>query len=634
MAFLPQPTADERPEGAPPPQPALARLEGLEGTSLGLTGAVQGRYSREQALLDVTQGARTSASAYDPEAVPELELFGEDDGGGLITGWLAARARAETAPADVVPGLLGSRVPGGIAYAGVRGRDNVEAVAAADRTGRIAAVSLGAADDVARRARALLGDHRLVVAALPSDATGDDAVARLRRARTPGELLVVLQSPPEARAPQLLPTAIDGLAQGPGALTSRTTRLDGVVAAIDLAPTLLRHLRLPVPDEMSGQAIRAPGAPDADALRTLEGRLRVISARRFPALETLLAVWLVVLLAASIVADRRGVRFAYRTGALALLWMPSVLLLTAALRPARATEMAIVAGGSFVLGALTDRAARWPRGPLVPCAVAVVAYAVDLARGSDLVIRSLLGPNPRFGSRFYGIGNELEATLPVLLLLGLAVALMGRGRSVRSATVAGAAGATLGAVIGAGRLGADVGGVVTVGAGTAVAVLLLLPGALTAKRVVVAAAVPVLALVALAVLDLVTAGDGHFTRTVLRAEDGADLWETVTRRYELAWGQLQRGLMPFATLVALLAIAWAVRRRDRLYAPLAGDPAWQAALGGGLAAGLLGALSNDSGPVLLLFATAVLAVATIYVRGDPRLSVGEPPPPSSAGSAR
>ena len=41
-------------------------------------------------------------------------------------------------------------------------------------------------------------------------------------------------------------------------------------------------------------------------------------------------------------------------------------------------------------------------------------------------MRSLLGPNPRSGGRFYGLGNELEATLVVLLLVALGTALMRR----------------------------------------------------------------------------------------------------------------------------------------------------------------------------------------------------------------
>ncbi|HYF24443.1 MAG TPA: hypothetical protein VD931_01750 [Baekduia sp.] len=635
IAFFP--LAEDLPEDAPPQVPILDRFEAVPDVSLGLTGATQGRYTVTQALLDMSQGTRTSAGAYDPERVPELELavFGRE---GIHAGWLDARARAETAPADVVPGLLGQTVPGGVAYAGVRDaeNENAEAIVAADRRGRIQDVSLGRSDDVAARALRLLRDHRLVVVGLPGGFEGDAQMRRLRAARGQRDLLLVLQTPPGRRAPQLLPTIADGLARGgdPGMLTSRTTRLEGVVAGIDVAPTVLHHLGVGIPDEMTGQRITVQGSPDAEALRDLESRLRVVGPRRFPALQTLLAVWLVTMLVASLIADRRGTRWAMRAGALALLWMPAVLLLTAALRPSRTLELALVAGVSFLAGALTDRFVRWPRGPLVPCAVSVLAYVADLARGSDLIIRSLLGPNPRFGSRYYGIGNELEATLPVLLLLALAVGLMALGRSRRAAVIAGVCGGLLGAAIGWGRMGADVGGAPTIGAGVAVTVLLLLPGELTRRRVLVALAIPALALAALAVLDLVTGGDGHFTRTVLEADDEGAIWDSVSRRYGLAWDQLMRGLMPLAAAVALLAISWAVKYRERLYAPLEGSASWRAALVGGLAAGLAGTLFNDSGPVLLIFSTAVLAVATIYVRGDPRLAQSGLLGPGSGAEAR
>ena len=143
-----------------------------------------------------------------------------------------------------------------------------------------------------------------------------------------------------------------------------------------------------------------------------------------------------------------------RIGALAMLWVLPLLLLTGWLAPARLVEVAIVVardvrarGAERPLRALAARAAR-------AGAVAVVAYGIDLAFGSQLIIRSLLGVNPRSGSRFYGLGNELEATLVVLLLVALGALLMrrsdfdaaaapfgaGPGRSRRAAAIVAIAG--------------------------------------------------------------------------------------------------------------------------------------------------------------------------------------------------
>jgi len=78
--------------------------------------------------------------------------------------------------------------------------------------------------------------------------------------------------------------------------------------------------------------------------------------------------------------------------------------------------------------------------------------------------------------------------------------------------------------------------------------------------------------------------------------------------------------MPLLTLIALLAAAYALRYRERIYAPLRGSPSWTAALAGGLTASVIGALFNDSGPILLAFGVFVLACATSYIRGDPALA--------------
>jgi hypothetical protein len=178
--------------------------------------------------------------------------------------------------------------------------------------------------------------------------------------------------------------------------------------------------------------------------------------------------------------------------------------------------------------------------------------------------------------------------------------------------------------VGSGRLGADVGGVITVGAGTAAAVVAMAPGGATRRSVGLAVAVPVAAVVALALLDLATGGNSHFTRTVLDAGSTGDLWDIVRRRYELAYKNLIKGLTPELTAMALLAIVYAVRNRAALFSTVRDSPAWHAALVAGVASSVAGALFNDSGPVLLLYGTVLLVFVTAYLRGDPRL-VAQPP---------
>ncbi len=604
------------------------RLSERPALALGLMGATQGAYDPRQALLDLTAGNRVSRSGYDPRDVPRFRTR-RASGGWAVTRWDEVVGRARSAPTRIVPGLLASRTPGGAGYVGSSLRPASESVLAADERGRIGAVSIGTPSTVLDRLDAMLESRRLAVLSLPRGDRGDRALDALLRRRPPSQLVVVIRRPPRSDVHQMLPFGVAGL-QGGGLLTSRTTRRLGLVAATDVVPTVLGWLDEPVPRAVAGRPIVAEGARDVEALAALEARLRAVYPRRFPALFAVFGSLAAIGAALALTGGRRGRRRALRVCALAVLWIPFVALLAAAIEPTRDGELALMGLGTVALGGLADRLLPWPRAPLLPALLAVPAYVIDLAGGSDLIVRSLLGPNPRFGSRFYGIGNELEATLPLLLLVGLAAAFSFAPRSRRLAAVFGVSLLGLGAAIGAGRLGADVGGVITVGGAAAVAVILLLPGRISRRGAVLALSVPVLALAALAAVDVLTGGDAHFTNTVLRADSAEALARTVGRRYELAWQSLIRGLMPLVTLLAVAAVVVAWRRRDTLYAPVAGSPAWRAALIGGFAGSLAGALSNDSGPVLLVIGVFVLAWATAYIQGDPRLAgdaaeVREPP---------
>lgn len=626
IAFLPIPdqpeTLNTDPEPALAFRPVLERLAIRPAPSLGLSSATQGRYSSVQALLDITQGSRSSLSSYSPETPWPVVMVLEKGGGAYQQGWLETNLRARTAPAKVEPGLFAQAVPGGAGYAGVRGRYQRESIVATDRTGEVAEVSLGSPRDVADRARALLASHRLVVAGLPTGTEGDRALDRLIATRSPGTLLIAMQTPPDVGDPQLLPTGIVGLG-GPGDLTSSTTHLKGVIAGIDVMPTALDWLGLPVPDGVRGQQIEVVPGRDAAALESLADRLRVVLPRRLSSFWALLGTWAVLFLASALISGSRGTRWSMRVGALAIFWLPSAVLFTAALAPGRLAEIALLVAIPLAAGVLTDYFIPWPRAPALPALVGVSAYILDLALGSPLIIRSLLGPNPLFGSRFYGIGNELEAALPALALIGLAALWFGRGRSRRLVGWLVAVGLVLGVAIGAGRLGADVGGVMTVGAGFAVAGLVLWPGTDRRLAVIVIVGVPLAALVLLAAVDLLTGGDSHFTRTVLRADGSGDLVNTFLRRYELAGRALIRGFMPVATIISVLAIALGVRNRARVFDTVDGDPAWIAATAGCAAVGIGGALFNDSGPVLLIIATFVAACAVLYLKGRPLAPAGD-----------
>ncbi|TML00137.1 MAG: hypothetical protein E6G34_01170 [Actinobacteria bacterium] len=635
LAGVPHPTstgiaraqARARPAGAAEPRSvviallptgerALARVPGF---SIGLMSAAQGTYSRAQLLLDTTQGARVASSAYARSRPAALSLAPAGEGG-VIAGWSAAVRRAHGAPALLRPGLLAARIPGGAAYAGIAGTDALDAVLASDEAGRVHAVSMGPAGTVVARAAALAERSRLVVCDLAAGAAGRGQLRALQLRRGAGQLLLVIQRA-GGSAHQLLWAAAAGLEAGPAKdLTSATTAQRGLISAVDVATTVLAHLHIMAPsDALRGKVIHGDGALDSPGLRTLMGRLAVIGPRRLRALACLLGAWAALLLLAAAGRAREHKRRVLRVGALAMLWTPAVGLVAAAIEPSPGGEYAIFVCGCLALGALSDAALPWPRAPLIPALMTLAALVVDALARSQLQMRSLLGPNPILGARFYGFGNELKPGLAVLVLCAVAASLYPARRGSRAVLTMAGAGVALAAVVGSAKIGAGVGGVILISGGFAVASVLLLPGSMTRARALAVLASPVLALIALAGLDLATAnGSGHYTGSILHAHSTGEVRDVIVRRYSAAWRELRNHAMPVATALALSSSVHALRRRDRLLAPVAVDPAWLAAFAGGLVAGLLGSLSEDSGPVLLVVAVFTLGCLAAYLWGRPR----------------
>jgi hypothetical protein len=428
-----------------------------------------------------------------------------------------------------------------------------------------------------------------------------------------GDGLLVAIARPTGRSDDPLPIGILGRGFD-GNLTSDSTRTDGYVLSTDVAPTILEHLGIEVPSQMSGQAIRSEGSVDPAAIEALAERLDVISSRRGPVIGLSLLAWVLALLAAALAGGRAWARRAARLVALSVVYLPLVLLLGAALELGEWGEAVLVAVGSPLLAALTQAALRGYRPIAAAAAATVLAYAIDVVAGSPLTSLSLLGPNPGLGVRFYGIGNELEALLGVLVVAGTGAAIAGFAPRLGRRGAAAAfllAGVVSAFVFAAGRFGADVGAAIVLPVGAAVAAALL-AGRLRRGSLAPIAAAPLLALAALALLDLATGANAHLTRSVLDAGGLGDLGDVAQRRLELSAHSFTRPILLALLPIVAAAAAAATLRRDRLRLWLHGQPALAAGMAGALAATVVGTLANDSGALVLEVGAAYLLAFVGY----------------------
>jgi hypothetical protein len=588
-----------------PPLTTVDDLARIDGMAVGLMSTGIGNVPPEQTYLDISQGNRVDESLYDGD-LPPLPPFDN-----WVPGWQRIVARANSAPADIYPGLLagmaGSRR---LADPSLRGA----ALIVANRPGF-----------VKRRASGFCAPPCRVLKVMPMTAGAVDALAgHLSRS----DLLVALAAPTGAE--RLAPIGIAG--QGlQGELTSDSTRTPGYVLSTNLLATVVQALGGDAdqsPFEITKEPIRGEGTVDAAALTDLAERMAAIPDRREPILVLCILAWLLVAFSASRIAQGLR-RSALAWLALCFAYMPLVLLAGAWIEPGAVAEGVLVGVGAAVLAAFTVRFAPGWHGLAIACAITVVAYAIDVIAGSGLTRLSLLGPNPIYGARFYGIGNELEALFAVMVPVGVGAGLSAWHRSEkplneRKAALAFLAIGFVGAfVFGAGRFGADVGAAIVLPIGAAVAAASLITGSVgingrfttTNRHGLVLAAViaaPIAALALLVFIDLVSGANAHLTRSVLDAGGTSNLADVAQRRLELSAHDFAQAAGSPLFWVVVVGVGLAISRWRRIDAWLRPAPMARAGLFGACAATVAGVLVNDSGATFLVLGSLALGAFLAY----------------------
>jgi hypothetical protein len=304
-----------------------------------------------------------------------------------------------------------------------------------------------------------------------------------------------------------------------GLLTSRSTRIVGLVSAADIAPTAL------------GRPGRLAGRPSADpvaALARLDRRIRDNGVARPLAMSLLCAA--VILLARFRPPAALGALVAGLAGNLGLGLAGTSGVAAVAAAGVAAAACAAIAGRR-----------RWSR--LVQGAVAagvVGAYAVALWLAPAAVALSPLGPTQN--SRFYGLSNLLETALVAPVVVA-AAALVGAAGWVGLAVAA----VTAVPVFALRALGADGGGAAV--CGVALSAVAVEVRRLPRRALLVAVPASAVLAVGLVRLDALAGGTSHLTRALDRGI-GAELVERVA----LSAARLTTGPAPAVITAAAVVV--------------------------------------------------------------------------------
>ena len=370
-----------------------------------------------------------------------------------------------------------------------------------------------------------------------------------------------------------------------GLLVSSRTRVPGLIAIADVAPTVvaLREGRTPV--------IEARADTDAPMhLRNLDARFRHLGgARLWARILTLGSTFLLALIGAA----TRSPLFGRAALFAAPFAVAGLLVLSALGRTGTLPTVALVAalGVPGALGVAAFASTRLRLSAVL--AGLIAAFLVVLVAWPEVPALAAIGPRPDGGGRFYGITNSLETLLLVPTLVPAAI--LGTAGLV-------AVGLLALITLGWSRAGADGGGVLVILAGLAVLAARVRRAELTARQVLVWAAALVALAAALVALDALTGGSSHVTRAL--GGGPTALARDFGHRMHLSYNSATSTWRSLAMVVGCLAaIAILVLRRPRT--PLL--EAYGAAI-------LVSMLVNDSPRDVSLFGFAACAALWSWER--------------------
>ena len=379
---------------------------------------------------------------------------------------VAAPARGAALPIVIVPGLTFS---------------DLEALSA---RGAVGLLVPGAGPETSEaQAKASLVRAKVRNSLLGGSVKGPSLVRQRTASKPPARgPAIVLALPRGSAQPNDRRYPIAVLAEGyRGLLTSRSTRIPGLVSIVDVAPTALGR---------SGRLRATEHGDPVAALSSLDRRIRANGRARLPLF--LLAAGVVA--AAALIAPRAGV-----------LGLAGALAANLGLGLADASAAAIVflvTVVAIVAAALLGLVLRSPTLVGVLLAAIIAAYLIALAVDDPSVALSPLGPTQN--GRFFGLSNLLSTLLLVPAVA--AAALLGR----RFGPVGMAVVAVIALVAVAGnRFGADGGGAVVLVAGFAALAVAMAGGG--ARRLALALAAAAGAAAAVVGLDAATGGSSHVT---------------------------------------------------------------------------------------------------------------------------
>lgn len=193
----------------------------------------------------------------------------------------------------------------------------------------------------------------------------------------------------------------------PGLVSADTTRRQGIITSLDIAPTILNQLEIPY-NGMVSSGIRIHPNENAFSvmLKNLE-KIRQINSLRTPIIKiyTLLLIGVLTFFCFIDKIHWISIKKLYNAILLSILWIPVLLMLNFNC----SNIFFLLLSYSIIFSSIIFfgfHISSYKRALKLTSGTILTILMLDTLFGSPLMRNSFLGYDPVIGARFYGIGNE------------------------------------------------------------------------------------------------------------------------------------------------------------------------------------------------------------------------------------
>ncbi|MBE0447525.1 MAG: hypothetical protein IBX64_05415 [Actinobacteria bacterium] len=453
------------------------------------------------------------------------------------------------------------------------------------------------------------------------DIAGEDTTFIIASLSPPGSSKLPLRGSLE----QMTPVLIHGLGFKAGGLISDTTRRNGLVTIIDIAPTVLSALGLEKGRSMPGSPMRSGSAHiSVESLNNYNQSAIGVRNTRNVAIPAYIYIQIILYMFAALVLVFRKM-----LNKISFVILKTLIFTTMSfpLFSFYTTKFDHLAGRSFVVTSLTVAISlafaiilvlvcKKALNPIVGVSVLTLTIlSIDALMGGPSLINSILGYDPVRGARFFGVGNEAMSILVAntLLLFGIMLERTWNRRAVMAGLILCAAVTT---IIGFPGIGANTGG--TIAAVFAFVAMLLQAMRSKAKmrNIAIAIAAVVIVLGGFVVYDATHGVTTHMGKTInlIMAGGLPEITMIVKRKLAINFMILRYSTWLYFLLITLglLAFLW-FRPVGLLKRLLVNHRGISAAISASIVGGITGFVFNDSGILVPAIIMSYMIPTVVYL---------------------